>query len=181
MIPRPPLSRRTALVSGLGAAGLTVLAATGCSVDLSGSGSTTPTPTPHPGGLEPDVRIVVDLVDTLRRSTALVTDTVRAHPELGGRLNPLLALERRHLAVLQRAAPKGSLGTKEPAPVVVPAGTARAQAGVLRSAQRLRARCRTSAGQAESGEFARLLAGMGAALSQRLVVIGSTSPARAAS
>jgi hypothetical protein len=176
----PPLSRRTALASGLGAAGLTAVGAAGCSADLPGNGSATPTPTPGTGGLEPDVQIVVDLVDTLRRSTALLTETVRQHPELDARLTPLLRLERRHLAVLQRAAPDGSLPSTQPSAAVVPGGPATAQASAVRSAEAVRAACRTSAGSAESGAFARLLASMGAAVSQRLVVVAQAPPAKAA-
>lgn len=172
MIPPPLLSRRTALAAGLGAAGLAAVTGAGCSVRVPGRRSAaTPTPTPAPrsGGVEPDVQLVADLVEAYQRSVALLTETRARHPRLAARLDPLLAVQRAHLTVLRRAAPKDSLEEKQPGAGAVPALAPRALSTVLAGARALRAKCYASSGKAESGPFARLLAGMGAGLSQRLV------------
>ncbi|MEP6816367.1 MAG: hypothetical protein ABI873_12535, partial [Marmoricola sp.] len=68
----PLLSRRTTLGAGLAAAGV---AAAGCSVRVPGSAAPTASPAPRPGSLEPDVQIVVDLVNAMLQSVALVKGT----------------------------------------------------------------------------------------------------------
>lgn len=168
--PRQPLSRRTALATGLGAAGLAAVTGAGCSVRVPGRESPTTSPTPRAGRLEPDVQIVVHLVDAMQRSVALLQATRARHPKLAPMLAPLLAVQKRHLAVLRQAAPTGSLTSPRPSPVVVPTLAPRALDKALERTRGLRDACNSSAGRAESGKFARLLAGMGAALSQQLVV-----------
>jgi hypothetical protein len=177
--PRPPLSRRTAL-TGIVTAGLAALGGAGCSVRMPGSRpATTPTPTPTraPGGLEPDVQLVVELVTAMQRSVALLEATRTRHPKLAARLAPLLDAEQAHLAVLRRAAPKDALSPGGAPTPVVPEPAPRALVTVLERTEALRDECYTSSVRAESGKFARLLAGMGAALSQRLVAFRA-APAR---
>lgn len=169
MHPRPLLSRRTTLVTGLGTAGL-VAAGTGCSLRVPGDASPTASATPGPVQLEPDVQIVIDLVRELRLSVRLLQDIRAEHLRLAPRVSPLIAVQRRHLEVLRQAAPADSLSVGPPATPAVPTGAAAALDQVVETTQALRDACYSGAGRAESGKFARLLAGMGAALSQRLVL-----------
>jgi hypothetical protein len=171
---RPLLSRRTTLATGLGAAGLAAVTGAGCSVRVPGSEAPTPTPTPRPGRREPDAQAVVDLVDAFRRSVALLDDSRRQHPRLAPGIAPLVALERAHLAVLRKAAPPDSLPKAAPTAPAVPDRVPASRDQVIRMTETLREVCYAAAGRADSGAFARLLAGMGAALSQRLVVIRAT-------
>ena len=177
--PRPLLSRRTTLATGLGAAGLAAITGAGCSVQAPGGDSPASTPRQTHGGLEPDVQVVVDLVDGFRRSVALVHGTRARHPKLAALLAPLLALQKEHLAVLQKAAPQGSVPRGVVPALTVPGVTSKALDDVLERAEVLKQQCFSGAGRAESGAFARLLASMGAALSQRLVVVRTEATAKA--
>ncbi|MDQ6642306.1 MAG: hypothetical protein M3Y66_07425, partial [Actinomycetota bacterium] len=114
-----PLSRRTTLASGLTVAGL--VAGAGCSVRMPGSGTTGPGALPRAGRLDPDVQIVVDLVNALQQSVALLAETRRRHPKLTSSVVPLLSVQRDHLAVLRDAAPANVLTKEHPLAVAVPA------------------------------------------------------------
>ncbi len=173
MLPRPLLSRRTTLVTGLGASALAAVTGAGCSVQVPGAASAETSASPGPGGLSPDVRTVVELVGALQRSVALLEDTRTQHPKLAAQVAPLLAVQRRHLAVLRKAAPTGSLPTGGPGSPAVAVRVSRALAHVVQTTEALRDTCYAAAGAAESGQFARLLASMGAGLAQQLVVVKS--------
>ncbi|MGI9155884.1 MAG: hypothetical protein ACR2FG_04510 [Marmoricola sp.] len=167
---RPLLSRRTTLAAGLGTAGLAAATGAGCSARLPGSASPAASTKPGSEGVSPDVQIVVGLVGAMRRSVTLLEDTRAQHPKLAAQVTPLLAVQRRHLAVLRQAAPADSLSAGRSSTPTVPARAARAMDQVLRTTEALRTTCYSSAAAAESGTFARLLAGMGAGLSQRLAL-----------
>ncbi|MEP6816604.1 MAG: hypothetical protein ABI873_13740, partial [Marmoricola sp.] len=94
------------------------------------------------------------------------------------RLTPLLALHQAHLAELRRAAPAKSLAKAPVFAITVPARAPKALAAVLERTQALREECNASAVRAESGSFARLLAGVGAGLAQRLALL--EAPVRSA-
>lgn len=173
MSPCQPLSRRTALAAGLGAAGLAGATVTGCSVRLPGHASETASPKLRPDQIQPDVQIVVDLVAALRQSVALLQDTGTRHPQLSPQLASLLTAQKAHLEVLHRAAPADRLAARPPVASRVPARASKALAAVLERTRVLRQECYTSAARAESGSFARLLASIGASLSQRLVVLAA--------
>ena len=168
MPPRPPprLTRRSAL----GAAGLVSLGvvATGCddpAATPSARATVRSTEMTH------DVALAVDLVAGVQRSVTLTADVVRRFPLLRPSLRPLLETQRAHLALLAEAVPEQAMPT--PSATRIPAGTDRAaaRARVLRSARVRREAFNAAAVKAESGQFARVLASMGAGLAQHLAVL----------
>jgi hypothetical protein len=164
--PFPRLTRRSAL----GAAGLVSLgvAATGCddpAATPSARATVRSTEITH------DVALAVDLVGGVQRSVALTTAVVRRFPLLRPSLRPLLETQRAHLALLAEAVPEQAMPS--PSATTVPAGTDRAaaRARVLRSTTARRDAFNAAAVEAESGQFARVLASMGAGLAQHLAVL----------
>jgi hypothetical protein len=164
--PVPLLTRRTAL----GAAGLVALgaAAEGCD-----DPAATPSAraTVHSTEVTPDVALAVELVTGVQRSVALTADVVRRFPLLRPSLRPLLETQRAHLALLSEAVPERAMPS--PSATAVPATTERAaaRARVVRSTRARRDAFNAAAVEAESGQFARVLASMGAGLAQRLAVL----------
>ena len=160
------LTRRTAL----GAAGLASLgvAATGCddpAATPSARATVRSTEITH------DVALAVELVAGVQRSVALTTDVVRRFPLLRPSLRPLLETQRAHLALLAEAVPDEVMPS--PSARAVPATTDRAaaRARVVRSTKTRRDAFNAAAVEAESGQFARVLASMGAGLAQHLAVL----------
>jgi hypothetical protein len=160
------LTRRTAL----GAAGLASLgvAATGCddpAATPSARATVRSTEITH------DVALAVELVAGVQRSVALTTDVVRRFPLLRPSLRPLLQTQRAHLALLAEAVPDEVMPS--PSARAVPATTDRAaaRARVVRSTKTRRDAFNAAAVEAESGQFARVLASMGAGLAQHLAVL----------
>lgn len=164
--PIPRLTRRSAL----GAAALASLgaAATGCD-----DPSATPAAraTVRSTEITPDVALAVELVAGVQRSVALTTDVVRRFPLLRPSLRPLLETQRAHLALLAEAVPEQAMPS--PSATGVPTTTDReaARARVVRSATVRREAFNAAAVEAESGQFARVLASMGAGLAQHLAVL----------
>ena len=160
------LTRRAAL----GAAGLASLgvAATGCddpAATPSARATVRSTEITH------DVALAVELVAGVQRSVALTTDVVRRFPLLRPSLRPLLETQRAHLALLAEAVPDEVMPS--PSARAVPATTDRAaaRARVMRSTKTRRDAFNAAAVEAESGQFARVLASMGAGLAQHLAVL----------
>ncbi|WP_193605515.1 hypothetical protein [Nocardioides dongkuii] len=151
---RPPAAtRRTAV----GAALLGLVAVGGCDLD-----DLDPRSDPAPGSgepSEPPADADADLVETVvtALSTALAA-TSAVPPRDRAALRPLARLHRRHLA---------ELGADEP----VEGGVASMTAAQVRSREeRLQRRLADWAVQAESGELARVLASMSAAVAQQLAL-----------
>ena len=165
--PLPRLTRRSAL----GAVGLASLgvAAVGCD-----DPAATPSAraTVRSTEVTPDVALAVELVAGVQRSVALTTAVVRRFPPLRPSLRPLLETQRAHLALLTEAVPERAMPSPAATPVLVPTDPAAARARVLRSTASRRAAFKSAAVEAESGQFARVLASMGAGLAQRLAVLG---------
>ncbi|MCW2867574.1 MAG: hypothetical protein JWR20_1762 [Marmoricola sp.] len=180
------VSRRGVLAGagGLAAAPLLV----GCSLGEVGQAvrrGSGPAPTPTP-----DVRVATRALASVRAAREQVSATTARYPGLAGTLAPLLAVHRAHEASLVDAVPRGAASptssaasptaspstgatpTGTPAPTAptaptVPRTRARALAAVVALEDRLHADLDGLAMRAQSGDFARLLAAMGAALAQR--------------
>ena len=164
--PLPRLTRRSAL----GAAGLVSLgvATTGCDDPAATPSART---TVRSTEITHDVALAVDLVAGVQRSVTLTTDVVRRFPLLRPSLRPLLATQRAHLALLAEAVPQQAMPSPSATRVPAAADRAAARARVLRSTTAGRDAFNAAAVEAESGQFARVLASMGAGLAQHLAVL----------
>ncbi|GAB3668376.1 hypothetical protein GCM10027596_38940 [Nocardioides korecus] len=189
------VSRRGVLAGAGGLAAAPLL--TGCSLGevgqavRRGAGPDTP-PVPTP-----DVRVATRALESVRAAREQVSATAARYPGLAGTLAPLIAVHRAHEASLVDAVPRSAASpTTSPTPSptasstsspttspsvgaastpsptsprtpTVPRTRARALAAVVALEDRLHADLDGLAVRAQSGEFARLLAAMGAALAQR--------------
>jgi hypothetical protein len=166
--PLPPLSRRGVLVGLGGTAGL---ALTGCGGDReadSGSGTTSGK---RSGGVTPDVAVATAALTEIRAVRASVVATAARFPDQRPALTALVGMHRVHEAALVDAVPERARTSVSPAPYAVPRKPARALAAVAGHERHLHAALGDLAVKAQSGEFARLLASMGAAIGQRLAVL----------
>ena len=184
------VSRRGVLAGAGGLAAAPLLA--GCSLGEVGQAvrrGNGPAPTPTP-----DVRVATRALASVRAAGEQVSATTAKYPGLAGRLAPLLAVHRAHEASLVDAVPRSAASptttagptagaspssgvtstgpTGSPAPTTtpspaVPRTRARALAAVVALEDRLHDDLDGLAMRAQSGDFARLLAAMGAALAQR--------------
>ena len=140
--PGPATTRRTAL----GACGLSLLAA-GC-----GTAGRSPD-----AADDPDQGVVDEAVLLSATALASVRAAARRHPSLAGRVQPLAALHRAHLAVLPEPT--------TPAVPVEPGGRPAATLALVTELERDTWRRLTDlAVAAESGALARLLASMSAGI-----------------
>jgi hypothetical protein len=160
------LTRRTALGAvGLASVGVAAAACDGPTATPSGRATVRSTE------ITPDVALAVGLVAGMQRSVALTTDVVRQFPLLRPALRPLLETQRAHLALLRDAVPTSAMPSPSAVSVPGTADRAAARARVVRSTEARREAVNAAALEAESGPFARVLASMGAGLSQRLAVL----------
>ncbi len=163
--PRPAgarLTRRTVFAGVIGgAAGLSVAA---CS-----NGDTPDSPAAtSPGGLTPDVAVATAALAEIRSTREAVSATLKRYPATRSVLGSLVPLHQAHEATLVDAVPDRASASAVPAPYAVPRNREKAVAALAVREQRLHDRLGGLALKAESGQFARLLASMGAALTQRL-------------
>lgn len=169
--PPPRLTRRTALgVVGLAGVGLTAL--TGC--DSPGS-SATGSPTAQATEITPDVRLAIGLLPGLRLAEATTVAAIAQFPQLRKPFASLLATQKAHLKVLTEAVPAHARQSSLSTTVLLDDHQKSASQQVLRRAHASHDALNAAALKAQSGEFARLLASMGAGLSQRLAVIEGTA------
>jgi hypothetical protein len=180
-VPAPPLrpTRRTALGALAGAiAGAGVLS--GCDLDDLGPGG--PDPTPGAGGeaeVDADQGVVDDAVADLARTAALLTATRTRFPRLRARVAPLHALHLAHLETLGGAPDDAGDAGGAPATPAVP-GSARAAWSEVRTLEsRLQRRLADWSVAARSGDLARVLASMSAAVAQELAAGASAPPEEA--
>ena len=158
-------SRRTVLAVGtVGIAGLV----SGCSADDTRSEERTSPRRER--DLAPDVAVATAALAEIRAVRAAVTGTLNRFPAARSALAEVVAMHRAHEATLanavpDRAAPSGSAA---PAPYVVARGRAKALRSLAAREERLHGTLDGLALRAQSGDFARLLAAMGAAVQQRL-------------
>ncbi len=168
------LSRRALLVGAAGLGGLIATTAAGCSVENPVTRDDAPQ---APAALAPDVSVATRALAEIRAVAVAVDATVTRFPATRTRLASLAALHRTHEASLSDAVPAratatpspSSSPTASPAPYAVPRNRDRALIALAAREQRLHDSLGSLALQAQSGDFARLLASMGAAVSQRLV------------
>jgi hypothetical protein len=158
------LSRRTLLAAGAGAAGLV---ASGCSVNNPVSDEP---PTKPSTELAPDVAVATSALSEIRAVRTAVSGTLSRFPATGTRLNPLSTMHRAHEVSLADAVPDRARTSATPAPYVVPRKRDAALAKLATREQRLHDTLDGLALRAQSGDFARLLACMGAGISQQLAV-----------
>lgn len=158
------LSRRALLAAGAGAAGLVV---SGCSVNNPVSDDTPPKPSTD---LAPDVAVATSALSEIRAVRAAVSGTLSRFPAAETRLAPLSKMHQAHEVALADAVPDRARTSATPAPYVVPRKRDLALANLAAREQRLHDTLDGLALRAQSGDFARLLASMGAAVSQQLAV-----------
>lgn len=160
---RRALSRRALVTGGL-AIGAAVAVLPGCSVETSLRGEDSP----RPRRLAPDVAVATTALAELRATRRALTATTGRFPGLRAALDPVGSMHRAHEASLVDAVPAGSDPSTPARPYAVPRRRPAALRALEQREQELHERLATLAGQAQSGEFARLLASMGAGVQQRL-------------
>jgi hypothetical protein len=156
--PAPPLatSRRAALASA--ASGLAVL--TGC--DLTGSGRPA-SPTSASAAADPDQQLADRAAAEVAETLALVTAAAGRGRQLARLLDGLVTVHEEHLQVLEPPA-------ETPAAPALAGSADEALAEVLRRERLTQRRLTDWSVAAASGQLARLLASMSAAIAQQLVV-----------
>lgn len=157
------LTRRTVLAGVVG--GLGALSVAACS-----NGDSPDTAAPRSSaGVTPDVAVATAALAEIRAMREAVSATLKKFPITRSVLGSLVTLHQAHEATLVDAVPRQAAASATPAPYTVPRHRQKALATLATREQRLHDSLGTLALRAESGQFARLLASMGAALTQRLV------------
>jgi hypothetical protein len=157
-------SRRSLIV---GTVGIAALLASGCSVENPTTADKSPRSVAK---LAPDVAIATRALAEIRAVRAAVSRTISKHPPSRPQLAPVVQMHSAHEKTLVDAVPERARPKASPAPYVVPHKRAVALRKLEGREQRLHAELAGLALRAESGDFARLLASMGAGINQRLVV-----------
>lgn len=165
--PRSSPSRRSVMLGLTGAAALGV---TGCSTNSSAGSTGTPATSTR---TTPDVAVATSALTAIRDVREAVSATVRKFPDSRPLLTGLVALHRAHEASLVDAVPNRATASAQPATYAVPRHHDRAIARLAVREQHLHDTLDVLALKAQSGQFARLLGSMGAALHQRLPELGS--------
>ena len=156
------------MLGGL-AAGAVVLA-TGCT--SAGQDTRAPRGIATRRQVSPDVALATTAAGRVGQVADLVERTVARHRQLRHRLAGLAALHAAHLRLLQEAVPADRRRDEQgPHREHVPHAEHAALRSVLRAEHSLRPQLQGLAMRAESGEFARLLAAMSAAVGQQLAVV----------
>lgn len=134
----------------------------------------------QPRAVSPDVAVAISAASQVRQAADLLHRTVRRHPRLRGRLTALSAVHDTHLRLLRQAVPPGEHEDRSSttARQAVPPRAAAAVDGVVRVEHGLRQSLEGLAVRAQSGEFARLLAAMSAAVGQQLALLAGDGAAR---
>lgn len=161
--PRRTLSRRALVTSGLtvGAG----LALTGCSVENPARRERSPA---TPAELTPDVAVATRALSEIRTVRAAVVGTRRHFPATRAQLGPVVSMHMAHERTLVDAVPDRADTSTQPTPYVVSRKRGTALRNLATREQRLHEVLDDLALRAQSGDFARLLASMGAALGQQL-------------
>jgi hypothetical protein len=155
-------SRRSVVVAGLG--GVAAVALSACTSDPE-PGSRDPA---SPTGVAPDVSVATTALAEIRAAHEAVTRTLKRFPATRPALGSLAALHQTHAATLVDAVPARATTSASPRPYAVPRNRDKALAALATHEQRLHDTLDGLALRAQSGQFARLLASMGAAVHQRL-------------
>lgn len=161
--PRPMLSRRVVVTSGLSVGACLALA--GCSVENPARRERRPA---TPAELAPDVAVATRALSEIRAVRMAVARTQARFPVTRAQLGPVVGMHAAHERTLVNAVPdQADTSTTLPA-YAVPRRRATALRNLAIREQRLHDALDDLALRAQSGDFARLLASMGAALGQRL-------------
>ena len=156
-------SRRSLIAGTVGVAALMV---SGCSAENPTSTDKAPKSVAK---LAPDVAVATRALAEIRAVRAAVSRTISKHPPSRPALAPLVQMHTAHAETLVEAVPERARTEANPAPYVVPRKRAIALRKLEAREQRLHEQLAGLALRAESGDFARLLASMGAGITQRLV------------
>ena len=157
------LARRTFLASGAAVAGLGL---TGCATGTAGE---KPGSSPAaPASLTPDVAVATSALEQIRRVREAAEATTGRFPALSVDLGPVIAMHKAHESSLADAVPERARTSGTPAPYAVPPRRAAALRHLSAAETTLHGSLDGLALRAQSGEFARLLASMGAAVGQRV-------------
>ncbi len=160
------LSRRSLLRAG--AAGMAGVFVSGCDANSSAEEDT-----PEPAAeLAPDVAVATTALAEIRAVRVAVAST-RARFPAQSQLASLVETHQAHEESLADAVPARARSSATPAPYVVPRQREAALRKLATTEQRLHDTLDGLAIRAQSGDFARLLASMGAAVSQHLAVWSS--------
>jgi hypothetical protein len=151
----------------VGAAGAAGLVASACSASDPVSDDETPKPSTE---LAPDVAVATSALAEIRAVRAAVDGTLSRFPESRARLAPLGQMHRAHEKSLADAVPPRARPSAAPAPYAVPRKRDVALDRLATREQRLHDTLGGLALRAQSGDFARLLASMGAGVAQQLAV-----------
>lgn len=171
--PEPSALSRRAVMAGVTAgvaAGLAAGTLGGCASGSTSARASRRDATPE---VSPDVAVAAAALQAITRTSGAVGRTARRHPQLKAGLAGLAALHAAHLRMLQDAVPARHRrdATAGPPPATVPHHPPAALAAVAHAERDLRAQLEGFAVRARSGEFARLLAAMSAAVGQQLAVL----------
>jgi hypothetical protein len=156
------VSRRSFVAAGAGVVGLT---AVGCTVD---------NPVSHdkadkrPAGLAPDVAVASRALAEITAVLAAATRTLARHPGIRPGLVQVVHMHRAHEHSLADAVPAQARPSAAPAAYRVPRSRDAALSRLAGEERRLHLTLDALALRAQSGDFARLLASMGAAVDQQL-------------
>lgn len=153
------------LATGAGVAGLVV---SGCSVNNPVSDA--PPPPRSPAQLAPDVAVATSALSEIRAVHSAVSGTLSRFPAARSQLARLSTMHQVHERSLADAVPDRASTSAAPAPYAVARSRDVALRNLATREQRLHDTLDGLALRAQSGDFARLLASMGAAVSQQLVV-----------
>ncbi len=121
------------------------------------------------GDLAPDVSVATSALAEIRAVRTAASSTLSRFPASRARLAPLVKMHLAHEASLADAVPDRADTSATPTPYVVPQKSDAAFRELAAREQELHDSLGGFALAAQSGDFARLLASMGAAVSQRLV------------
>jgi hypothetical protein len=121
-----------------------------------------------------DDKLARDAAAQIAGALQLVEAAPKSYPSLTATVAPLIAAHRAHLLVLD---PKGTMSPADSGPAELKSGTAATALGEIRAVELGLQRSLASVAQsATSGQLARTLASMAAAVAQQLVIL----PARLA-
>lgn len=176
----PGLPRRAVL--GILAAGAVAAVAGGCTTGASGhTAGRPPAVVRRPRGVSPDVALAVAAVARIGIVADLLHRTVAHHRGLRHQLAGLAALHAAHLQLLREAVPADRRAAAR-VPTGhrgrVPRRQQAALAAAVQAERDLRPQLEGLAVRAESGEFARLLAAMSAAVAQQLAAVAPEKAVR---
>ena len=185
---RSTLTRRTALGVVTAGSAAVLVGCTPSGIDRRPRKNASAAPTPD---ADPDVALAATVLADEQAMLDLIAATIARHPALEARLATARDAHQAHVDLLTKAVPKdarvspGASPSADTSPSVspsasptgsptVPARRTRAVAALADAEDRLALVGRRSAFAAQSGVFARVLAGMSASAAQHAVALGDT-------